>query len=93
MIVDLGNVFVHAGNSLFRLVGIELQDTSHLDFHQAEDVFFRHFTYELRIERSQPFVDVCAGGIHIFRLFELFIFINALFNEYLFKRSEMQAFL
>ena len=47
VVVDLGNIFVHAGNRLFGLVGVELQDTPHLDLHQAEDIVLCHFAYEL----------------------------------------------
>ena len=67
------------------LVLVELQDAGHLDFHQAEDVILRHFTHELRIVRSEPFVDVFAGSIHVFGLFELLVLVDALFDEYLFQ--------
>ena len=71
---------------LFRLVGVELEDTPHLDFHQAEDIVLGHFAYELWIDKeSDRSVDVFAGGIHVFGLLELLVFINAFFDEDLFQ--------
>ena len=90
--VDFFDVFLDAGNVLVRLVLVEFQDTCHLDFHQAEDVFLRYFTHEHRIERSQAFVDVFTSGIHVLGLFEFLILVDAFFDEDFFERGEVQAF-
>ena len=90
--VDFLDVFLDAGNVLVRLVLVELQDAGHLDFHEAEDVFLRHFTHEHRIERSQAFVDVFASGIHALGLFEFLVLVDAFFDEDFFERGEVQAF-
>ena len=93
MCIYFGNVRFHFGNDFFRFVCVEFQDASHLDLHQSQYIFFCYLTDELRIERCQPVIDVLACGIHIFGLFKLLVFVDTLFNEYLFKGGEMQAFL
>ncbi|CDD83622.1 unknown [Bacteroides sp. CAG:462] len=92
-LVYFGYLLVHACDGLVRLVAVELEDASHLYFHQAEDVVLRHFTDELRVEGGQTLVDVCAGGIHVLRLFERTVLVDALLNEYLLEGGEVQAFL
>ena len=91
--VDACNLIFHPGDGVVGLVFIEFQDSGHFDVHQFEDIVLSHFPYHLRIERREPFVDVCAGRVHIFGLFEVAVFVNPLFDEYLFERGEMQAFL
>ena len=88
-LLDVG---LHAGYLLFGLVGVELQDAGHLDFHQAEDVVLRHFADELRVVGRQAQVDVFAGCVHVAGLFEFLVLIDAFFDEYLFERGEVQAF-
>ena len=74
------------------LVLVELKDASHLDFHESEDVVLSHFAHELRIERSESFIDVFAGSIHRLGVFELASLIYAFFDENLFERSEVERF-
>ena len=92
MAFGLLDVGLHAGYLLLGLVGVELQDAGHLDFHQAEDVVLCHLTDELRIVGRQAQVDVLAGGVHVLGLFEFLVLIDAFFDEYLFERGEVQAF-
>ena len=85
VIVYLFQFRFQACDELIRLVLVELQDTCHLDFHQAENVFFGHFAYELRIVRCQAFVDVLASRIHGVSLFELLVFIDTFLDEDFFQ--------
>ena len=90
VIVDFGDLFFHTGDQFIGFVGVELQDASHLDFHQFENILFGHFTDKARVERSQAVVDMCAGGVHVFGLLELFVLIDSFFDKYLFEGSEME---
>ena len=90
VIVDFGNLFFHTGDQFIGFVGVELQDASHLDFHQFENILFGYFTDKARIEGSQAVVDMCTGSVHVFGLLELFVFIDAFFDKYLFEGSEME---
>ena len=89
-IINVFYFFFDAGDVFVCFIFIEFQNTCHFDFHQFQDIFFRYFPDKLRIEWGQTFVDVCTGRIHIFRLFESYVFINAFFDEYLFKRGKMK---
>ena len=92
MAVNLFDVGFHAGDGFFGLVGVELEDTRHLDFHQPQDVVLGHLAYEGRVVGRQAQVDVLAGGVHVRGLFELAVLVDALFDEYFFERGEVQAF-
>ncbi|MPM63064.1 hypothetical protein SDC9_109942 [bioreactor metagenome] len=93
MIVDGFNLFFGTRNEIFRFVRIEFQDTSHLYFHELENILFGHLTNERRIKGSQPIINVRAGSIHVFGLFKLLILIYTLFDEYLFERCKVQTLL
>ena len=92
MVIYFLNFCFQTGNQFVCFILIEFQDTCHFDFHQAKNIFLSHFTHKLRIERSQAFVNVFAGNVHVFSLLKLFVLIDTLFDEYLFQRSEMQGF-
>ena len=85
MVIYLLNVRLHTGNEFFCLVGVELKDTSHLDFHQLQNVLLRDFADELWIVRCQAFIDMLASGVHILGLFKFLVLIDAFFDEYLFQ--------
>ena len=92
VIVYLFQLRFQACDELICLVLVELQDTCHLDFHQAENIFFGHFAYELRVVRRQTFVDVLASRIHGISLFELLVFIDTFLDKDFFQRSKVQGF-
>ena len=92
MAVNLFDVGFHAGDGFFGLVGVELEDARHLDFHQPQDVVLGHLAYEGGVVGRQAQVDVLAGGVHVRGLFELAVLVDALFDEYFFERGEVQAF-
>ena len=75
------DVGFQARDVLVRLVLIEFQDACHLDFHQLEDVFLGHFAHHLGIERGEPLINVSTGGVHVFGLLELAVFVDAFFDE------------
>ena len=85
ILVNAGYVGLHLGDSLLGLVLVELEDTGHLDLHQAEDIILGHLTDHLRIVRSQAVINMLTGSIHCRSLFKFTVFIDTLFNEYLFK--------
>ena len=86
MAVYLLDVRFHAGNQLFCLVGVELEDTRHFYLHQLEDILFGHLTDKRGIIRCQPLVDVFAGGIHVLGLFKFLILVDTFFDEYFLQR-------
>ena len=65
VIVDFGDLFFHTGDQFIGFVGVELQDASHLDFHQFENILFGHFTDKARVERSQAVVDAQAASMSL----------------------------
>ena len=85
MAVYLLNVRFHTGNQFFGLVGVELEDACHFDFHQLENIFFGHFADKCGVVRCQTLINVFAGSIHILGLFEFLVLVDALFNEYFFQ--------
>ena len=89
--INACNLVFHACNELIGLVLVEFQDAGHLDVHQSEDVVLRHFAHKLRIVWRQSLVDVLASGIHVWRLFEALVLIDAFLDEDAFQRGKMQA--
>ena len=92
LVLDVGNLFLDAGDELVGLVLAEFQDALHLDFHQSQDVVLSHFAYHLRVEGRQPFVDIFASCVHRGGILEGLAFVDALLNENLFQRAEVQLF-
>ena len=90
--VDARDFLFHAEDGLVRLVFVELQDARHLDVHQPQYVVLGDFAYHLRIIRREAFVDVCAGGVHVFGLFERLVLVDAFLDEYLFRARRSAGF-
>ena len=88
-LLDLGFQTCH---QLVGFVLIELQDTLHLDFEQFQDVVLRHLTYQSGIVGCQTFVDMLTDGIDGGCLFEFLVFIDALLDEDLLQRLEVELF-
>ena len=91
VVVYFGYFRLQPGDELVRLVLVELQDAGHLDFHQLQNIVLGHFADELRVEGSEPFVDVLAGGVHVLGLFEFLVLVDTFFDEYLLQRGEVQG--
>ena len=89
-LVDVGNFLLDAQHCLLCLLLIELQYALHLYLEQAQDVFLGHLAHHLRIERSEPFVDVLADGIDVGRILKLLVLVYALLDEYCLERHEVQ---
>ena len=81
---------LYLGYQLLGLVLVELQYACHLDVHEAQDVVLCNLAYHLRIERRQPVVDVLACCVHVGSLLKLAVFVDALLDEYLFERREVE---
>ena len=73
---------------LLVLVFREFGDALHLDFQKSEDIVLCHLTYQLRIERREPLVDIFAELVGRVGVFERFPLVYALLDEYLFERGE-----
>ena len=79
-----------AGHQFVGLVLVELEDALHLDFQQPEDVVLGDLAHHLGIERRQSLVDMFADGVDVRRLLELLVLVDALLDEYLLQRGEVQ---
>ena len=79
--VDACNLVVDAGNELVGFVFVEFQDALHLDFQQSQNIIFSHLAHHLRIVGRQSLVDMLTNSIHVGRLFEFLVLINALLDE------------
>ena len=90
--IDFLNLCLDASHEFVSLVLVELQNALHLDFQQLQDVVLRHLANHLRIEGGQALVDVLTNSIDIGCLLELLVLIDALFDEYLLQRTEVQLF-
>ena len=88
--IDLIYLCFQASHQFVGLVLIELQDALHLDFQQFEYVVLRHLTDHLGVVGRQALVDMLADGIDRWSLFEFLVFIDALLDEDLLQRLEMQ---
>ena len=93
MIVQLGDLLQGLRDKVVAFIGIELQDASHLDLHQLENILAGHLPHQLRLERLQAAVDVRHRLIHIRRILKLPIFIDSLLNEDLLQRGEEECLL
>ena len=77
-------------HQLVGLLFVELQYPLHLYFEQSQQVVARHGAHHLGVVRRKPLVDVLAYGVDVWRFFKLLVLIDALFDEYLFERAEVQ---
>ena len=91
-VVDVGNALVESGDVIISLVDVELQDSAHLDFEQAENVVARDVAHKLRLEWVETLVDVIHGSVEVLRLFVATILIDALLDEDFFERGVKQRF-
>ena len=71
------------------LVLVELEDASHLDVHQLEDIVLGDFANHLGIIRCKTLVNPFASGIHRLCLLEFLVLIDAFLNEYLLEIGKM----
>ena len=90
--VNIFNFFFDACNEFIGLVLVELQYALHLYFHEPQDVFFGYLANHLRIVWCEPVVDMFADGVHVGRVFEFLVFVDALLDEDFLQRVEMQLF-
>ena len=81
MIVELGDLLQCLCDEVVAFICVELQDASHLDLHQLENIFPGHSTHQLRLERFQTAVDVGHRLIHVRSVLKLPILIDALLDE------------
>ena len=88
--VDASNLFVDAGNQLVGLVLVEFQDALHLDFEQSQDVVLGHLAHHLRVVRRQAVVNMFAHRVDVRCLLKFPVFIDALLDEDLLQRAEVQ---
>ena len=88
-LVELG---AYARHEFLGLVFVELQDAVHLDFHEAQYVVLGHLAYHLRVEGCEPLVHIGAGGVHVGSVLEGAALVDALLDENLLQRAEVQLF-
>ena len=80
------------GYEFISLVLVELQDASHLDLHQLQDVVSGHLTHKLLIERLQTGIHILNRHIHVLGILKFLRLIDAFLNEDFLQRTEMQLF-
>ena len=89
--VNLPYLTLDGSDVLRSLVLVELQDASHLDIHQFQDVVLRHLTNHLRIVWCQALINPFTSGIHRFCTLKFLVLVDTLFNEDLFEVGEVKA--
>ena len=87
MMVDALDLALGLGNELIALVAVELQDTSHLDLHQSQDIVTCHLTDKRGLERLQATVDVRDRLVHILGVLELRVLVDAFLDKDLLERG------
>jgi hypothetical protein len=75
-------------DNLVGFVGIELENTRHLNFHEPEDILPRNLAKKGRSKWLQAHIDMGYGSIHIFGILKFLVFVNAFFDKYFFKRRK-----
>ena len=88
VVLDAFKFLFDARHQLVGFVFAEFQDALHLDFHESQNVLAYHWADEIGLERFESLVDIHHGSIHILGIFKPLVFIDALFDEYLFERRE-----
>ena len=66
----------------------ELCYALHLDFEQAQDVFFAHFTHEEVVERGETFVNMLTYTVHACGILKFLILVDAFLDEDFFEGDE-----
>ena len=81
-------IVFHPGNLIFQsldiilsLLGIELQDTLHLDFQQLLDIIIRHGTNQMRYKRLQTLAYMHDNFLYRSALLEFLVFIYSLLDK------------
>ena len=92
MMVDFLHLFFQRLDIIVGLFAVETQDTSHLNFQQAENVVARDFTHKISLIGGQALVDMSHSHIEVRTLFVFFILVNPFFDEDFLQRSVKQAF-
>ena len=87
MMVDALDLALGLGDELIALVAVELQDTSHLDLHQSQDIVTCHLTDKRGLERLQATVDVRDRLVHILGVLELRVLVDAFLDKDLLERG------
>ena len=77
---------------LVGLVLVELQDALHLYLHELQYVVAGHLAHKILLERFQTLVHMSHGGVHVGRILEALVLVDALLDEYAFERGEEQLF-
>ena len=88
VVVNARNLFFDARQQLVGLIFAEFKYALHLYFHQSHDVVAAQFAYEVGLKGCQSVVDMFHGNVHILGVLKLFVFVDALFDEYFLKRRE-----
>ena len=88
MMVDALDLALGLGDELITLIAVELQDTSHLDLHQSQDIVTCHLADKRGLERLQATVDVRDRLVHILGVLELRVLVDPLLDEDLRKGAE-----
>ena len=83
--VNLFDFLLDACHEFVGFILVELKDSLHLNLKQLENIILGYLTNQLWIVGSEAFVNMFAYRIDIGCLFEFAVFIDALFDEYLFK--------
>ena len=85
MIIHSGYLLLHLCNQFIAFLGVELQDASHLDLHQFQDIIAGHLPHQSWLKGFQTMIDMSHCLIHILGILKLGILIDPLFDEDLFE--------
>ena len=79
--VYLLDLSLQTGHEFISLFLVKLQDALHLDFQQSEDIVLGNLTDQGGVVGRQALVDMLADLVHVGRLLEFLILIDALLDE------------
>ena len=88
--IDAGHLLADAGDMLFRLVIVELEDAGHLDFHQPQDVVAGDLAHEILFEGGEPAVHMVDGCFHVLGVLKLLVLVDAFLDEDAFQTGKVK---
>lgn len=88
----VGYALLKGGDCCVRLVGVEAEYALHFYFEKPQYVVACNVAYERRFERLQTAVDMRHSFVEVSGLLIFLVFIDAVFDKYLFKGGVEQFF-
>jgi len=83
MMVDLIDFLQQLRNEFVGFIGVEFENTRHLNLHEPEDIIPVDLADKGRFVGFQALINMRDGGIHIFGILKFLVLVDPFLDEYL----------